>query len=118
MNFLVQMDLADSGRAMTSQQGMEFIEQLILPSLECLTRLESGGTIQAGGPVAGSIALRFFIEAESAESLDQLLGGLPIWPRMKTTVTPLTSSAHRAAALKPRLAELRSQLTNPQHAER
>jgi muconolactone delta-isomerase len=109
MDYLVQMTLADSSRpaSTTLQQGITFIEQFILPTLELCSRLAKENTILAGGPVSGNIALALIVRAESVEKLDQLIGSLPVWPFMNTTVTPLTTFENRAANLKPRLESLK-----------
>jgi hypothetical protein len=48
------------------------------------------------------------VEAGSALELDEIIEGLPIWPRMRTTVTPLTSFEDRAKAIQPRLEGIRA----------
>ena len=108
MEYLVDMHLADSGRSTTPAEGLTFVEQYVLPTLDLCERLEQQGRIIAGGPVSGAVALSFIIRADSAREIDDLVGGLPIWPRMMTTVTPLTSWKERAAALRPRLERLKA----------
>jgi hypothetical protein len=49
----------------------------------------------AGGPVAGRIALRLVVEAESSSQADQLVTSLPLWPLAETRITPLISFAER-----------------------
>jgi len=116
MQYLVRMDIADSGRAKSPQEGLTFIEQLVLPTLERCKALAAEGKIVAGGPVAGTIGLALVIEAESIQALDDLLEDLPLWPRMKTVVTPLTTFDGRGAALRPRLERLRGLLQSAQAA--
>jgi len=84
MQFLVEMKLADSGRAATPQEGLEFIEHYVLPSLEACKRLLAEGRIRAGGPMSGTIGLAMIVEAGSARELDDLIESLPLWPRMRT----------------------------------
>ncbi len=108
MKYLVRMKLADSGRPATAQAGIAFIEQLILPTLELCRKLESRNKILAGGPVSGAVALALIVNAESSQELDDLITGLPIWPRMETEVTPLTSFEGRMSSLRPRLEQLRA----------
>ncbi len=102
------MKLADSGRAASPQEGATFIEQFVLPSLDLCKKLQDEQKILAGGPVAGAIALALVVKADSTQELDELIESLPIWPRMETTVTPLTSFEGRAVALRPRLESLRA----------
>ena len=80
-------ELSDAGRA--------FIEQVILPTLARGDQLVAEGRILAGGAVAGRIALRFIIDAESAEHVDRLITSLPIWPMAETRVTPLITLGER-----------------------
>jgi muconolactone delta-isomerase len=116
MNYFVEMRLADSGRSGSPADGLVLIEQYVLPTLEHCQRLEAEGRILAGGPVSGAIALAFIIRAESAREIDDIVESIPIWPRMITTVTPLTSWSDRALALTPRLERLKSGRMPGEHA--
>jgi len=51
------MKLADSGRSRSPEEGLSFIEQYVLPTLEICKKLEEEKKIVAGGPVGGAIAL-------------------------------------------------------------
>jgi hypothetical protein len=42
------------------------------------------------------------------QELDELIESLPIWPRMETTVTPLTTFEGRMVAVRLRLERLRA----------
>ena len=108
MEYLVDMRLADSGRSTTPAEGLTFLEQYILPTLDLCKKLAGKDRIVAGGPVSGAIALAFIIRANSAPEIDQIVGGLPVWPRMVTTVTPLTTWSDRASGLRSRLERLRA----------
>ncbi|HET6178963.1 MAG TPA: muconolactone Delta-isomerase family protein [Candidatus Sulfotelmatobacter sp.] len=107
MNYLVQMKLAT--RPANPQEGIVLIEQSILPTLERCKQLEAEKKIFAGGPVSGAIALSLIVSAESAQELDDLITGLPVWPRMETTVTPLTTFAGRIQAVRAQLERLKTQ---------
>jgi muconolactone delta-isomerase len=48
------------------------------------------------------------VNAESEGELDDVITRLPIWPRMETEVTPLTTFEGRALALRPRLEQLKA----------
>jgi len=117
MQYLVQMKLADSGRPASAQAGIAFIEQFILPTLETCEKLESAGKILVGGPVSGAVALALIVSADSSQELDQLIASLPIWPRMETVVTPLTSFEGRKSAVRPRLEQLRATMESGEHPE-
>jgi muconolactone delta-isomerase len=111
MQYLVDMKLAAYGRPTGGpQDGISFIEQFILPSLELCQKLEVEKKILAGGPANGAIRLVMIVSAESAQELDELIESLPIWPQMETTVTPLTSFNGRMIALRPRLERLKAKL--------
>ncbi len=105
MNYLVQLKLAD--RPTTPQEGIVFIEQFILPTLELCKKLEAEKTIVAGGPLSGAIALSLIVDAESAQELDNLISSLPVWPQMETTVTPLSTFDVRMQAVRARLDQLK-----------
>jgi muconolactone delta-isomerase len=107
MNYLVQLKLAS--RPDTPQEGIVFIEQFILPTLELCKRLEADKRIVAGGPLSGAIALALIVSAESAEQLDDLITSLPVWPRMETTVTPISTFDVRMQAVRTRIEQLKTQ---------
>jgi muconolactone delta-isomerase len=107
MNYLVQLKLAS--RPDTPREGIVFIEQFILPTLELCKRLEAEKKIVAGGPLSGAVALSLILSAESAQELDDLITSLPVWPRMETTVTPLSTFDVRMQAVRARLEQLKAQ---------
>jgi muconolactone delta-isomerase len=104
------MKLADSGRSRSPEEGLSFIEQYVFPTLEICKKLQEEKKIVAGGPVSGAIALAMVMSAESIQELDELIQSLPIWPRMETTVIPLTSFEGRMVAVRPRLERLKAKL--------
>ena len=106
MNYLVDLKLAE--RPATPQDGVVFIERFILPTLELCKKLEAQKKIVGGGPLSGTIALALIVSAETAQELDDLISSLPVWPRMKTTVTPLTTFEGRIQTVRARLAELKT----------
>jgi muconolactone delta-isomerase len=110
MEYLVEMKLADSGRSTSPQEGVSFIEQFVFPTLEACRKLQEEKKILAGGPLSGAIALALVVRAESIQELDELIESLPIWPRMETTVTPLTSFEGRMVAVRLRRERLRAKL--------
>lgn len=112
MNYLVQMKLADSSRPNTQQEGIDFLEQNILPTLALCKKLEANGKILAGGPLSGAVALSLIVAAETAQELDQLITSLPVWPRMETSVTPLTSFDGRISEARNLLERVKSQTQN------
>ena len=95
MLFLAELDHIKSGQLLTTEAGRTFIDQIIFPTLARAEQLVKERKILAGGPVVGRIALRFMIEADSAQDLDRIIPSLPIWPLVETQVTPLLSLADR-----------------------
>jgi hypothetical protein len=108
MEYLVDMRLADSARSTNVAEGLVFIEHYILPTLDLGEKLAADHRILAGGPLSGAIGLAFIITADNAIEIDDVVAGLPVWPRMVTTVTPLTTWSARRHALQSRLARLRA----------
>lgn len=107
MNYLVQLKLAN--RPANPQEGIVFIEQFILPTLELCKKLEAEKKIVAGGPLSGAIALSLIVSAESVQELDEVITSLPVWPLMETTVTPLSTFDVRMQAVRARLQQLKAQ---------
>jgi muconolactone delta-isomerase len=91
MQYLVQLRLSSSARPVAQKDGIAFIEEFIVPTLELCKKLQEEKKILAGGPVSGAVALALIVNAESARELDDLITALPIWPRMETQVIPLTT---------------------------
>jgi muconolactone delta-isomerase len=106
MQYLVQMKLASHSRPNTPQEEITFIQGYIFPSLEILKELQKKKKILAGGPMSGTIGIALILEADSAQELDDLVEGLPVWPLMETVVTPLTTFDGRIASLRPKLERL------------
>jgi muconolactone delta-isomerase len=109
MRFLIEMRLKHFPPSMSPEDGLALIEEAILPTLESLQALEQRGTVVAGGPIAGSIALGLIVEADSQAALDGVFAQLPIWPRMETLVRPLTTFSARKASVLSMAERLRAQ---------
>lgn len=107
MNYVVQLKLAN--RPTDQEEGIVFIEQFILPTLERCKKLAAEKKIVAGGPLSGAIALSLIVSAESAQELDKVITSLPVWPLMETTVTPLSTFDVRMQAVRARLEQLKGQ---------
>ena len=114
MEYLVQMTLAAGARPSMAGEGMAFIEQFILPTLELCKKLQAERKIVAGGPVGGSVALALIVRADSNREVDELVESLPVWPRMETTITPLISFDERAQGVQLRLHQLKALSTQQQ----
>ena len=109
MQYLVQLRLSSSARPMSPGDGIGFIEELILPTLEQCEKLQRDRKILAGGPMSGAVALALIVTAESAQELDHLITSLPVWQRMETEVIPLTTFDGRRRSVLSKLEELKTQ---------
>src|SRR5215475_1260259 len=109
MQYLVQLRLVSPSRPMTPEEGVVFIEQFIFPTLEMCKNLQKEKRIVGGGPVSGTVALALIVNAESAKELDALITSLPVWPRMETEVTPLTTFDDRRLSVLPLYEALKAQ---------
>jgi muconolactone delta-isomerase len=103
MQYLVQMKIVPQGRPMSAEEGAAFFEEFIHPTLEQCKNLEAEKKILAGGPISGTIGLALAVKADSAKKLDDLVTSLPVWPRMETAITPLTTFEDRALSIQRRL---------------
>jgi muconolactone delta-isomerase len=108
MQYLVQLRLKASASPKTREEGIEFIEQYIFPTLESGKKLLGEKKILAGGPVSGTVALAFIANADSAKELDDVVTGLAVWPLMETEITPLSTFGAREQTLLPRLEGLKA----------
>ncbi len=95
MLFLVELDHVESSTVPSPDAGRGFIEQVIFPTLARLDQLVADKTLVSGGPVAGRVALRLMIEAESSEHVDRVVTSLPLWAVAETRVTPLVTVSQR-----------------------
>ena len=107
MNYLVQMKLTD--RPSAPQEGLNFIEQMIRPTLELCKKLEAQKRIVAGGPLTAATGLSMVISAESAQGLHNLISSLPAWPEIEASVTSLTTFEVRAEAVRALLEQIKIQ---------
>ncbi len=99
MQHLVQMKITPQARPSNDEEGLKFANNLLYPTLKRCQQLQQEGKIVAGGPISGTIGLALVLETDTLKELDQLLTSLRLWPRMETTVTPLTTFADRASAV-------------------
>jgi len=95
MKFLIEMDHPKTGQWLNDAAARAFVEEVIFPTLDRAEALAKQGCILAGGPVAGSIALRFIAEVESTQHLDELVSSIPLWSVAYTRVTALIEFSDR-----------------------
>jgi hypothetical protein len=89
MKFLVEMDHSKTGQRLNDAAARAFVDEVISPTLDRAQALVKQGCILAGGPVAGSIALRFIAEVESTQHLDELVSSIALSSVAYTRVTAL-----------------------------
>jgi hypothetical protein len=95
MQYLVEMKLSAPLGNPSPAEGVQFIENVIVPTLERCRSLSSEGTIVAGGPAIGAIRLVFVAEVQNAKELEGVIMGLALWPLAETAVVPLTTFEDR-----------------------
>lgn len=108
MQYLVQMKIVPVGRPRSLEEGEIFYREFIHPTLELCKKLQGEERILAGGPISGAIGLALVVQADSAKELDDLVTSLPVWPRMETDITPLTTFDDRALSIERRLSDSRA----------
>jgi hypothetical protein len=91
----------------TPEEALQRLENVVLPSLDALKRLEAEKRILAGGIKVGQRAFVFVAEAESNEKLDRMLREIPFWGILKWEVTPLESFETRAEEERMMIARLK-----------
>jgi hypothetical protein len=91
----------------TPEEALQRLENVVLPSLDALKRLEAEKKILAGGIKVGQRAFVFVAEAESNEKLDRMLREIPFWGILKWKVTPLESFETRAEEERMMIARLK-----------
>jgi muconolactone delta-isomerase len=99
MKFLVEIDHPKTGQWLNDAAARVFVDEVVIPTLQRAEALIAEGCILAGGPVAGSIALRFVAEVESSQHLDALVSSMPLWAVAYTRVTPLIEFSDRRQSL-------------------
>jgi muconolactone delta-isomerase len=92
--------------SLSSGEMAQLLENVVIPSLDQLAKLEKEGKVTGGLPV-GQRAVVFVVEASSNEELDQMLRSLPIWGGMKWKVIPLQSFSGREGMEKNILTEMK-----------
>jgi hypothetical protein len=102
-DYFVEMTFAPFATLPSPQEVVSFAERLALPTLEALEKLVSTGRILAGGPSLAAVGFSFIARAASPEELEEMVTGLPLWPRAQTRIVPLGTFGGRAATIRGRL---------------
>jgi hypothetical protein len=106
-DYLVEMTFAPFASPLTPQEAAMFAERFALPTLESLEKLASSGRILAGGPTLAAAGFSFIARAGSPGELEDMVTGLPLWPRAQTRVVPLGTFESRASTIRKRLLKAR-----------
>jgi hypothetical protein len=80
----------------TPEEALKLLENVVIPSLDALNKLQAEKKILAGGLKVGERAFVFVAEAESNEKLDRMLREIPFWGMVRWEVTPLEGFDTRA----------------------
>lgn len=96
MRYLVSAEFIDLTSLVPPQQFAQFVETVIVPSLEAIAKLEAQKKILAAGVFTAARAGVLILDAASHEEVNQLLQSLPFWGVHKWDVRPLTSFSYRA----------------------
>jgi muconolactone delta-isomerase len=91
MRYLVHGEIVDPSYPVPPQQFAQYLESLVIPSLERLVKLEAAGKVLAGGAPAGTRGTACIVEAASNDEVGEILMSLPFWALLKWQVTPLES---------------------------
>lgn len=81
----------------SSEEAVQVLEKIILPSFDALIKLEKEKKILGGGLPIGDRAFVFVAEVSSNEELDRMLREIPMWGSLKWHVTALQTLEGRAA---------------------
>lgn len=108
MRYLVTTELIGTSPVASPQQAVQWMEQMAIPQIEAIMKLEAEKKILAGGNPLGGRSGVFIMEAASSEELDQLLISLPMWGMLKIDVTPLGSFEARLAQSRQQLESLKA----------
>jgi muconolactone delta-isomerase len=109
MQYLVRMKIVPPDRPMSAEEGTVFFEKFIQPILELCKKLEDEKKILAGGPISGTTGLALVVKADSAKELDEVVASLPVWPRIETAITAVTTTEDRALSIQRRLSDSRGE---------
>jgi hypothetical protein len=111
--YLVEMTFAPFATLPSPQEVVTFAERFALPTLEALEKLVAAGRILAGGPALAAVGFSFIARAASPEELEEMVTGLPLWPRAHTRIVPLGTFESRAATIRGRLMKAREAVAHP-----
>jgi muconolactone delta-isomerase len=77
----------------TNREYVTFLDQNVA-SMEYSESLEQQGKVVYHGIVAGSSKSFWIVEAATAEEVDELVKGIPVFPNLEISIRPLVSPTH------------------------
>ena len=107
MKYLVMSTAIESKIPMDPSQAIPMLEQMILPSVKQLKKMEAEKKVLGGGFFSGSRDGAFIIEAESHKEVSEFLHFLPFWIGNRWTITPLDSFETRAGMVNVQIEHLK-----------
>jgi muconolactone delta-isomerase len=81
--YLVTMNLRSADPLLPVDQLTKLIRDVVLPSVESLTKLQAQGKLIYGGYPIGRPAVVLLVEADSKKELYEILEGLPLWEQVE-----------------------------------
>jgi hypothetical protein len=108
--YLVEMTFPPFASILTPQEIVGFMERMVLPTLEACQKLCDTGRIVGGGPTLAATGFAFIARADSPQELEEMVTGLPLWPRAQTRVVPLGAFEWRASAARERLRDVKTRI--------
>ncbi len=110
MRYLVTGQYVEPGPLLPPDKVVEMVENVAIPSLQMLAKLESDGKIVAGGIHTAARTGTMIVEAASHQEVDEMVGQIPFWGLLHWTVTPLVAFSDRARFEAGLMAELKKRL--------
>jgi muconolactone delta-isomerase len=109
MRYFVKGEFVEVGASFPLKDFVPMVENLVIPSFEAMSKLESEKKILASGIVSGGRAGMFIIDVESNKELTKLLQSLPFWGILKWKIIPLDSLKERIEVEKQMLENIKKQ---------
>jgi hypothetical protein len=103
LDYLVEMNFDPFATLLSPPEIAAVAERMALPTIEALRQLAESGRILAGGTFLAATGFIFIARVSSPQELDEIMIGLPLFPRARTRIVPLGTFESRGAALRGRL---------------
>lgn len=100
MKYFIKGEFIEPGVLLPQEQFIQMLENVTIPSIDAVSKLESDKKILAAGFMTGARACVFILDAGSNEEVSQLLQNLPFFNHLKWEVIPLDNAEIRANQLR------------------